>query len=266
MESGEHLATYASARALLALAGDTYATRKWAAGEAVAFFTELEREPEEVFKQIAQELLPSLQENEGSYTLAVLDYAQHGRDLAHQAVEEGRVWLDHQQILHLLKRSIENKLLASVPRSALHDAPVELKKAAEELRAKLPKYEIPLASIGGKLGPRGLYLARACIQELRKGASEGKRWYASMALSLALRHDRIPLEQAKEIITEFANNCSKGARPFTAREAITTLEWVYKRDGPARISCRNLISQGLIPDYCPTCPYKGGRRKRNEEQ
>lgn len=264
-ESEEHLATYAAARALLALAGDNYAARKWAQGEAAAFAEELAREPPEVVRQVARELLPSLEETGGAYRVSVLDYARHGRDLAHQAVEKGRVFLDGQQALHLLGRAIESRLLAAASHQALREAPEELKRAAQELRARLPKYEVPI-EVAGKDGAalRQAYLARPCVQEIRKGAAEGKRYYACMALAIALRHDNVPVEQAREVITEFANNCGKGARPFTPREALTTLDWAYKRDRPARLSCKSLISQGVIPDHCATCPYKPGRRAKGE--
>lgn len=254
-ESGEHLATYAAARLLLALSGDNYSARKWAVGEAAAFAEELEkRAGEEEFSEVAHELLPSLQQEDDFFTVAVLDYAKSGRDLAHQEVEGGRVWLDRQAALQLVRRAIEVRAFPSFPSASLKQAPEEMRKAAEQLRAALPKQELP-SGVGGRFG--GSYLARQCVQELRKGVGEGKRWYASMAIAIALRHDGVQLEQARQAMSEFAANCGKGAQPFTAREALATLEWVYKRESPPRLSCKTLISQGLIEGPCDSCPYRG---------
>lgn len=263
-ESIGHLATYAGARVLLAVLNDNYTNRKWAMGEATAFASELQRENTATLQKVAQEMIPSLQQDGESYTMSVLDYAKNGRDLAHRQVEAGKVWLDAQEFQELMRKAIENRLLSTVPLGAIRQIPEQYKIAAEELHKLLPKETelIYSGELAGKMGAKELYLTRNCVQELRKGAGEGKRWYACMALSIALRHDRVPIEKAREVITEFAVNCSKGAQPFTAREAISTLEWAYKRDQPARLSCKTLISQGLIPDYCDNCPYKGGGKTK----
>lgn len=255
---------YVGARILLALAGEGYAAKQWAVREAATLAEEVNTESDSTRLAILHELLPSLQRQEGAWSVSVLDYIRHSRDFALAEVADGRVRLDDQASRGLVRSAIESRLLATIPRHALKDIPSDYRAAAEQLRAKLPKYEIQVNSSGKGAGQA--YLSRTCIQELRQGVGEGKRWYASMALAIALKHDGVPLEKAREVMSEFVNACPKSQHPFTAREALTTLEWAYKREGPARLSCRNLIAQGLMADYCDACPYRPGRTTKQTKE
>lgn len=260
-EPRDRLASFALARCMLAVIKDRFATRKWASREANAMAAQLAEEDRIVLDGIAKEILPTLHHGAYAeeYSVDVFDYLNYGSSLASENLEKGKVFLEKDGLVRLLEDAIATRL-SNVEAINPTRLPKEITEAAKQLEPAVQK-----ASGGsgyGGSGYSGSSLALPCVQKLMKGVEEGKRYYGAMSLAMACMKDKLSFEKAGEIMNNYAANCQKGAHPFTQREAINTLEWVYRR-GRAGLSCKRLRDEGIATEeICAVCVKRKRARAR----
>ncbi|MBI5229033.1 hypothetical protein HY991_02900 [Candidatus Micrarchaeota archaeon] len=261
----EEASLYAISRLLLFTLNNPLASRKFAEEEAKQAANLLALETEDVFFQVASDFFSSMkQENrEGVitgislgesmriYSISLFDYLKYGGSLLYAQLEAGRVFMGKGEFLLLLKKAISYRIRDSSAMS-LKSIPQMIKDAASELGERLPK----LAGAISMAMYKGSYLGLECVQKILKGLPEGKRYYGSMALAIACAKDKIPKEEAVKVMATFVANCRKTTHPFTLREAISVLDWVYKRN--IGFSCRMLEANDLGGEFCKVCRLKKG--------
>ena len=168
-----------------------------------------------------------------------MDYVVAGKNLAGEQVEGGRAYFGRRGMLKLMQQAIEEKI-----RDVKVDAktvPVEVKEAARKLSAAAPK---PAFAAGDY---KGRYLSLPAVQSILSGVGEGKRYYASVALAIACLKDKMPREQAEGVMRTYARNCPRSTHPFTEREAVASLDWVYKHP-TINFSLKALREQQIVDD------------------
>ncbi len=77
--------------------------------------------------------------------------------------------------------------------------------------------------------PKTYFLQREEIKKIRAGLSEGQRFYGCMKLCRACYRDDLSFEEASKVIVEYVSACAVGSSPFTEKEALGYLEWVYRK-------------------------------------
>ncbi len=246
---------HALARLLLYAFGDASLLAKYAeqrARNAVALL----RDSRDLV-QVARDFFPSLQEHASEYVVSLSDFLKYSKpDVGPQLVssnfESGSVFLSQDELLLLLKEGVKARVkdFTAAGGQAIQRIPPAVKQAAQKLREALPARVAPAF--------KTKYLSLECVRALMKGVPEGHRYYGAVALSIACVKDGLPREQAAELLKEYALNC-RGVRPFTQREALATLDWVYKHPGIG-FSCRMLRERGLLEkdEYCANCVLKRG--------
>ncbi len=241
------LASYALARVLLACLGKPGVSKKFASWEARVGARRLVEEEDSVFFMVAKDFLPSLAEEPAAVSL--LDYLKFGSDLVHAQVDSGKVFLARDDLVVLLREAIAAKA-GDLPRVSQSQLPTMVREAVEELAEALPKETFS--------GYAGKHLALPCVKKILSGLDEGRRYYGSMALAIACLRDGLAKEEARKVMEEYASNCRRSTHAFTAREALNTLEWVYKHPS-IRFSCKTMRENGLVDD-CEACPYRFKKR------
>lgn len=230
IETGEGgVSEYAVARIILSVSGNRRKLHEFAkkmSGRVSA--------KSEDFNVIAKEFFPSL--DLFNFTVSVTDFIKFF-DLSGVQVKNGLVYLND---LGSLENAVKKAVIKKIEGIQVTDAPEILRKEAFKFQARLPQ---------GK----GKLLTKKCMIEIMKGVGEGKRYYGSMALSIACVKDGLSFEDASKILESYANNCEKGVNQFTDKEALNTLRWVYSHPS-IRFSCRVLQSQGLVSD-CSECEH-----------
>ncbi|MFH1200067.1 MAG: hypothetical protein V1708_03300 [Candidatus Micrarchaeota archaeon] len=212
---------YALARLLLAASGNRYAFEKFAQEMAARYAREIAEGGEPEMAWAAAEFFPGAKiESDENYSIPVLQYANAGRALANEAVEAGRVFLSARAMLKLIEKAIKARILEVKADST--SLPAQVKEAAKELSESAPKAVAPAAAFKGK------YLSLPALAAIAAGVGEGKRYYASLALANACSLDGLAKEQAMEVMRAFAKNCSRSTHDFTEKEALATMEWVYR--------------------------------------
>lgn len=254
----EAVYSYVLARLLLAMVGSDYYWNQFAKGESTIAASFLDACPQDLLV-VARDFFPSISfggdasSEEFSCTMPLTDFLGNGGTHLHGVqLEGGSVFLAKSALLACLKKAIFRKARSPVQ---LPKLPEIFSSAASELHAMLPK---PLETSSFK----GKHLQLPCMQALLKGAPEGKRFYASMSVAIACKKDGLDIGKAREVMAGFVNSCQKGSRPFTEREGMATLEWVYKRD--PHFSCKSQREHGLadLPECSPgRCPLDQQRRR-----
>lgn len=230
---------YSIARLLLAASGSNYSLELFAKTMAKQYAEELEKAGNEEFEWAATQVFPSFEKKDGSYSISVLDYVAFGKNLAGEQIEGGRVFFGRRGLLNLLQQAVEAKIKdVKADAKAL---PVEVKEEAKKLAAEAPKPKFAAS------GYRGRYLSLPAMQTILNGVSEGKRYYASIALAIACLKDKLPREEAEGIMRTYARNCSRSTHPFTEKEAVASLDWVYKHP-TINFSLRALREQQIVDD------------------
>ncbi|MCL5011625.1 MAG: hypothetical protein M1594_01890, partial [Candidatus Marsarchaeota archaeon] len=138
-----------------------------------------------------------------------------------------------------LESVVKKAVVKKIEDIHVSDAPSVLKNEALKFQPVFPS------------GEKGKLLSKKCMVEILKGVGEGKRYYGSMALSIACLKDGLSLDDASNVLKVYVNNCDRGVNSFTEKEALNTLKWVYGRPS-IRFSCKVLQSQGLVSD-CSDC-------------
>lgn len=241
-------------RLLLFALNDSETTRKYAEARSRQSLEFLRAEGERNFLEVARDFLPSAQEvterNAVSFSVSLHDYLNAGGALLEADLEQGRVLVDRNDLLPLLRNAVRKRLTDFTGLSA-RDIPEAAREVAGELRHELAVKQAAPSPL--RTGSQTPFLERNCVKTILKGESEGKRYYGSMALAIACLRDGLTREAASEVMKNYAANCARGSRPFTQREALNALDWIYKHPGIG-FSCKTLLEQGLITRYCPDCP------------
>lgn len=246
LEPKEKLASFALAKCMLACLHDRFVAKKWASREASEMAAQLAEEDSIVFESVAREIFPSLSYDASSkkYAINVFDYLNCGSNLVYENLERGKVFFDRGGLIRLLEEAVVLRL-SDVEAINTRQLPKEVTEAAKRLEAELPKERIA--------GFAGSYLSLPCMQAVSKGVEEGKRYYGAMSLAVACLKDKLSIEQAREVMNNYAAKCLKATHSFTPREATNVLEWVYRR-GTAGFSCKRLKDEGLAgEELCSTC-------------
>lgn len=234
----EAVKTLTLARLMLACIGNEFISRKFAASKAKEYTDKIGSGLE----TIATDFMPSLEKKPlGQFSVSLGDYLKYGPNLAKQELENGRVFLSENNLLRLTEHAIGRRL-EDTSTMNMKNVPKEIREAADELNAQLPRQQ---QIFKGKL------LSKQCMQKILHGVGEGKRYYGSFALSIACLKDNLTKEKAYEVLQDYVNNC-RGTSPFTFREAQQVVDWVYAHP-TIGFSCKTLIAQGLIDNYCPDC-------------
>lgn len=236
----EEATEYALARLLLAASGNRVALEQYAKAEAKYVAGKLQDGNDDDFTEFARLFFPSLERPaKGAFSAALADYLKSGKDLANEAVENGRVSFDKAKLLGALRGAIAERV-ASIKADPKKVPPLVREHAAkleQAVRERLPAQ----TQFAGK------YLQLPAMQKILQGVGEGRRYYGSMTLAIACVKDNLPRTQAEELMRQYAQNCSKGLQPFTEREAHASLDWAFKHP-TVRLSLRTLREQQLVDE------------------
>ncbi len=166
-------------------------------------------------EEFAREVFPSI--TFGSQCkISVFDYLAAEENILIVDVSNGYVHLTKDHLSDVLAHQIKRRVM-SIPSSA--NMPESVKIAAEELAKQYAAFL-----------PKGAKnLEKEEIKKIRQGSPEGGRFYGCMKLSRACFRDGLSFEEAKQIILEYVKACSPGKNPFTEKEALTCLEWLYRK-------------------------------------
>ncbi|MFH1257578.1 MAG: hypothetical protein V1658_01440 [Candidatus Micrarchaeota archaeon] len=237
------LVTYVLARIFVGALNNYTANSKFSKAEAKRVSEMLAKETDDDFAQIAREFYPSLSMKREDIEISVLEYVKFGSDLPNQKVEGGKVLFTRQEFARILEKAIAVKIadISFNPKTL----PVNIKHRVEELRPEAEK--LLMAAGGSALSFKGKYLNLPAMKRILLGLPEGKRYYGSMTLSIACVKDNLSKEAAEAVLVEYARNCGKSTHGFTEREALATLEWVY-RHPTINFSMKTLKEQGLVDE------------------
>ncbi len=167
--------------------------------------------------EFSGEVFPTLARSEnGVYSINVFDYLASEESISFVELKNGNVTLSHEDFLDALCRQVRKKAL-TVPQYVT--PPIEARQFAQSLATEFA------ASI-----PKGKkFLEKPDIKQILLGVAEGGRFYACMKLCRACFKDGLSLEEAKQIILGFVKACPPSKNPFTEKEALTCLEWLYRK-------------------------------------
>jgi len=214
--------------------GEALCARELLAGENGGEFVRIVQDFFPSFAPVAEKFADELAQN--SFEVSLYDFLSHGDALSQKNLSKGKVFLSREDALHLFEKSVFFKLRRRVPVEGL---PPVFKEYATDMRNRLPA-PLVRAEYSGK------YLSLPCITWILKGVPEGRRYYASMALAVACRKDGLTRDGAAQVMGQFVQACGNSAHPFTTREALASLDWVYRRT--PRFSCRYHREHGLGPE------------------
>ena len=259
----EEARTLVLAKLLLASLQNELVARKFASSKAEEFVDLLKNGDESELQTVAKDFFPSLDSHTLSlegilssldypHTISLDDFLKAGGKLAEAQLDGGRVFLDEHALFRLLRNAIAFKL-SDFSQINLRNVPALVREAAQELGERIPREPAFASAFKGK------YLQLECVQKILKGVPEGKRYYGSTTLAIACVKDGLSREQAAQVMQDYVNNCTRGSQPFTLREALASVDWIYKHPAIG-FSCAMNVSRGLIDSQCGNCIQ---RRKRN---
>ncbi len=241
-DDGRHVKMYALSKALLSCCGD-HVKRKYAVQKAKEYVERANASAQQ--GELASVFFSSLLSDDSGIWMSVSDYLRLGRHLARMEVREGKVRLTPGELNELLQASIELKFLEF----KAQDVPDFIREAAKALD-ELPPVQ---KSYGRK------FLELGCIQSVRQGVGEGKRFYGAMGLAIASQRDGLQKEQAQSVMDDYVNRCS-GTRPFMPTEGQSVVNWVFGRQ--IGFSCKRMMDDGFEGAYCTTCPLNWKKRMK----
>lgn len=249
----EEARSYAVCKMLISVTGMHSVARKFAKYHAKKSGQSLLESEDEEIMEVAREFFPSVKKENNEFCISIPDLLKNGGELANAQVESGKAYYSKEGLALILQEAIERKI-SEIRQVNANSIATEIRDAALELEASLPKEEIKVFSFKGAL------LQQACMQKVISGISEGHRFHGSMALSIACLKDGLTLEKASEVLKSYVANC-RGTHSFTEEEALASLQWVYKHPNIG-FSCKLMLDQGLISERCSDCPFKGGKNAR----
>jgi hypothetical protein len=238
-----------------------YYWAKFATGESRNACSRLEREADPERLAVGRCMFPTLQEDsEGTYKISVIDFITNGGELSTASVENGLVALDKQGFLRMFGEAAKRRIRARISVPA-NQAPQSFVQEAASLGERLKE----LAPVPQAIRPNyaGSYLSLPCVQASINHTPEGKRYYACLSICIACRKDGLDRQAALGVLQTFVNNAGKSTHEYTLNEALSTLEWVYRKN--INFSCKMQRAHGLAPaGLCgPPCELeKAGRGGR----
>lgn len=239
---GRHVKMYALAKAMLSCLSEAV-RRKYASRKASEYVGRANAENRQC--ELAAAFFESFVCGESGFWLSVGDYLRFGRHLAQMDVQTGKVRVPAGELNELLASAIEARFLEF----KAQDVPDFISEKARELD------ELPPApkSFGRK------FLDLGCIQAVRAGVGEGKRFYGAMGLAIAASRDGLLKEQVQGLMDDYVARCS-GTKPFSAVEGKSVVDWVCGKS--IGFSCKRMMDDGFEAAYCEKCPLNWKKRRK----
>ncbi|MEM0475325.1 MAG: hypothetical protein QW343_00850 [Candidatus Norongarragalinales archaeon] len=249
--------SHALARLLLSILNNRFVTRRYANARAVQASRALAGEEDSDLLEVARDLLPSVRMHGKSdsavFEVSVFDFLRAGGALLNADLEKGVVTLDRNGLNALLEEAISSRI-SDFTEAKPQRVPAVVREAAEELRKSLPPNALPSTQAAF----RGSHLSLPCVQAVLRGVSEGRRYYGAMTIAVACARDGITRDAAAEIMRQFVDSNERGTNPFTLREGLAVVDWVYKHGGEIAFSCRTMREHAFDDGgrLCANCPKR----------
>ena len=245
---GSELKSIALCRMLLAASNNSYASRMFGEGLAKLCTLRLALEDGKVLLALLSQLYPTLSFDGKKFAMGIKDYLSGPNELAYADIDKGSVSLDQDELLGMAAKLLSNRAsdISSIDAKAI---PKLARDFAPEFSSALPKSPVLPGSVFA-----GKWLSQPCMKKILAGVGEGKRYYGSMAISIACQKDGLSKAEASAIMQQYVANCQRSSHDFRESEALATLDWVYKHP-TINLSCKMMLTQGLIDSYCPACPH-----------
>ena len=249
---GSELKNIALARLLLFCCSNRYATRLFGEGLGRLNASRLSLEKEEGFQNSVRQLYPSIAFEDGAYLLELAEFLSGPNELAYAGLQNGKVSVSKEELLSMVSRQLSSRasdFSSFDPKGIIPDL---IKEYSAILVDQLPS--APAVMRGDFTGK---WLGQECIKKILAGVPEGRRYYGSMALSLACQKDGLSRSEATAVLEQYVANCQRSSHAFRPGEALASLDWIYKHPG-INLSCRMMVQQGLIESRCSNCPQMRG--------
>jgi hypothetical protein len=249
--------SHALARLLLSVLNNRFVTRRWANARAGQAARALAGEDDDDFLEVARDLLPSVEiQGKGDsafFAVSVFDFLRAGGALLTADLEKGQVTLDRDGLSALMEEAIALRI-SDFAEAKPRKLPSVVREAAEELRRGIPANALPSMQAAF----RGSHLSLPCVQTLLRGVGEGKRYYGAMTIAVACARDGIARDAAGEIMRQYVDSNDRGTNPFTLREGLAVLDWVFKHGGEINFSCRTMREHAFddAGRLCANCPKR----------
>ncbi|MEK6843769.1 MAG: hypothetical protein AABY04_04725 [Candidatus Micrarchaeota archaeon] len=241
-DARSEIVSYVLGRILLGCLKDPYASKKFGLAEAQFAIDELEKDDLENIRQLTREFFSSVEIDGGEIAVGIEDYLKVGSDLVNEKVEEGKVVFDRKEFFKLLKIAIAHKISdISIDPKAL---PENIRQKAQDLIEVVERLERPSKALSSF---KGKYITLPAMKKILEGLPEGKRYYGSMTLAIACVKDNLTREEAEQLLSIYAKACQRSTHDYTEREALATLDWVY-RHPTINFSMKTLKEQGLVDE------------------
>ncbi len=252
-----NLRTFTLSKLLICLLDNDYYLMKFAQTESSRAASNLREESDWDFLKIVGSMFTSLEKiDEETFAISLIDFLNSSNDMEQYQINKGKIILNREQLIGTFRKATYGKIrnFNRIPQDS--QVRVMFKDDIENLLSRLPKPPI-ISSYSGK------YLSLPCVKNALAHTPEGKRYYACLSICIACKKDGLSVENANGILEQFVNNSGKTSHPFTIKEALATLNWVYKKN--PNFSCKMQRANGLAtPDICKSpCTYESSRIKIN---
>ncbi len=164
--------------------------------------------------EFLKELFPSMQ-LDGNAKINIFEFLKAEESISLVSAFGGFVYLSREELSEVAVKQVKKRIMQLPLNSNL---PREFQEVAVELTRQSPSP-----------APKSKALEKDDVKEIRAGVKEGQRYYACMKLSRACFRDDLSFDQAKQVIVNYVNACQQGKTPFTEKEALKCLEWVYRK-------------------------------------
>ena len=249
---------YALARLLLNYLNNQDFARKYARVFSRFVEQNLENADETELMAVAKDFFSTIERENEEYVVSAFECLKYSNAPLNTGVLGGKIFLTKESLAGVLAQAVEKKFL-DFSALSVQKIPQELRKSIESLASLFPESEEkPVYDV-----PKGFFTNLPCISFIRAGISEGRRYYGAMALCIACVKDGLPLAQAQHVLREYSASCKSGANPFTEREALATLSWVYAHS-TIGFSCNTIRSHGFAGagnSFCANCLYNERNRR-----
>ena len=255
----QEIFSYAGARVIVACLQSRYLKGRYAVAESKRIGRYLHKEDDVVIAKVAQELgltaRPGSQN--GSYEINFIDYLKAAPKsidykLVNKKLSKGMVLLNRNELIRVIEEAARIRIETTLP-TDISIVPPELKKAAEELKAQLPKEE----AFGGKvLMSEEEY--PPCVKDLLRRLRNSEnlphtaRWYLAVFLLQSGM-------KAEDVIALF-----RTAPDFNEHTTRYQVEYIARK-GYRVPSCASVDSYGLCTAACNVKnPLNYGKKRAGE--
>lgn len=247
----EELASYAIARMIVSQVGGRQAIESYAVAEAKRASSHLKSDTDENLAAIAEEF--GLPHNFEVPLPNYLKYAPGAPEykLVNRELRNGTVLLSKNEFIRVLEEAIRLQILESLPLK-MEEVPPGIKKAAEDIRALMPKPEVKI--ISGEKPP--------CIQKLLENLARGENLPHSARWTLTIYLLKTGMKE-EEIIKLFSTSPDYDER-------VTRYQVQYiARKGYSMPACKLIDSNGFCVYRCgirSPLAYRGKRFNKFDEK